>query len=258
MAALGQLAAAEHVGGMMQGVLKAKKGSERDAAEKAVMLACSRIAELGRRADPLLSAWEQFSELERKSLLPTIGRVGGPIALRTIEAAIADSDPETHEMGLLALCNWPEASVAQRLEELSRQDEHPQHRSMALDALIRVAPLPDKRPAAEKLDWLKRAMPLSTRDQQKNLVLKRARAVRTVDTLRFVAPYMDQAAYAQAACETVVELAHHRDLREPNKVEFDKALDKVIAISKDLVLVERAGRYKKGQTWAKPTVADVP
>jgi len=51
----------------------------------------------------------------------------------------------------------------------------------------------------------------------------------------------------------VVELAHHRDLREPNKAEFDRALDKVIQTSKDATVVDRANRYKKGQTWARPT-----
>ena len=79
-------------------------------------------------------------------------------------------------------------------------------------------------------------------------MLKRVRAVRTIESLRFVAPYLDKPEFAQAACATVVELAHHRKLREPNKAEFDKALDAVIRISKDPGVVDRARRYKKGQT----------
>jgi hypothetical protein len=59
---------------------------------------------------------------------------------------------------------------------------------------------------------------------------------------------MDQPEYAQEACATVVELAHHRKLREPNKAEFDKALDMVIRISKDADVVDRAKRYKAGRT----------
>ena len=60
----------------------------------------------------------------------------------------------------------------------------------------------------------------------------------------------------QPACETIVELAHHRELREPNKSEFDPALDKVIKLSTDAVVVDRANRYKKGETWARPRPAD--
>ncbi len=95
-------------------------------------------------------------------------------------------------------------------------------------------------------------MAMSTRDTERDFVLQRAQAIRIPETLRFVAPYMNQQRYAQRACETVVELAHHRNLREPNKAEFDLALDKVMQTSKDATVVERANRYKKGQTWARP------
>jgi hypothetical protein len=63
-----------------------------------------------------------------------------------------------------------------------------------------------------------------------------------------VAPYLEQPAYAQQAALTVVELAHHRELRQPNKAEFDGALDRVIRVSRDADVVDRAQRYKKGQT----------
>jgi hypothetical protein len=69
-----------------------------------------------------------------------------------------------------------------------------------------------------------------------------------MDSLRFVLSYMDKPELAERACATVVELAHYRELRDPNKVEFDNALDKVIGICKDPVLVDRAKRYKRGET----------
>ena len=70
--------------------------------------------------------------------------------------------------------------------------------------------------------------------------------------LRFLRPYADQSPFAQQACESIVELAHHRALRDANKEEFHAALDKVIETSKDAVVIDRANRYKKGQTWARP------
>jgi hypothetical protein len=80
------------------------------------------------------------------------------------------------------------------------------------------------------------------------LVLDRAKAIRTMDSLRFVISYMDKPECAQRACATVVELAHYRELRDPNKAEFDKALDKVIGICKDAGMVDRAKRYQRGET----------
>jgi hypothetical protein len=140
--------------------------------------------------------------------------------------------------------------------ERVQTDEHPGDRTAALRALIRVAPLPDGRSDAEKLELLKKALALCTRDTERNLALQRAAAIRAPETLRFLTPYLDQPAFAQQACLAVVELAHHRDLREPNKAEFDRALDKVLQTSKDVTVIDRAHRYKKGQTWARPTAPE--
>lgn len=258
MSALGQLAAQEHIPGMLQGVLKAENGREREAAEKSVMFVCARTADAEKRAAPLLTAIKSLPETDRTALLPALGRIGGSAALDVIEAAIADPDAQRHEIGFRALCNWPDASVSARLIELTEKDQHPEHRAMARGALIRVAPLPDKRSEDEKLALLKKVMSLCDREDERKLVLSRARAIRSLQTLRFVAPYMDESAFAQQACETVVELAHHRALREPNKAEFDRALDKVMERSKNAIVVERASRYKKGLTWTPPIAAKQP
>jgi hypothetical protein len=79
-----------------------------------------------------------------------------------------------------------------------------------------------------------------------------------VETLRFLLPFLDQPELAQQACLSVVELAHHRGLREPNKAEFDPALDKVIATSTDAVVIDRAQRYKRNQTWVRPAAPKRP
>ncbi|MHB1036846.1 MAG: HEAT repeat domain-containing protein [Pirellulales bacterium] len=250
IAALWKLAEPEHVPELVKRVLTAKKGPDREAVEKAVMFASSRIKDPEKRAEPLLAVLATASEEQKTVLLPTLGRIGGSAALKIVEAAMADRDKARHAAGLRALCNWPDASVAARFLELAKTAPDAAERTMALGALIRVAPLPDKRPEAEKLKLLKTAMAMATTDAERNLILTRARAIRTIESLRFVAPYMNQPAYAQKACETVVELAHQRWLRQPNKAEFDAALDMVIRTSKDAKIIDRAKRYQKDQTAA--------
>lgn len=252
MTALGQLAGPEQIAGMVQAVLRAEPGAERAAAEKAIMFVCRRLEDAEKRALPLLAAIDRLNASDRTALLPTLGRVGGTAALTIIEGAIGSPDTALHETGIRALCNWPDASIAPRLIELVKTDQHPEHGTLALRALIRVAPLPDGRLPQERLDLLKEALALSTQDADRNQVLNRAQAVRTVETLRFLLPYVDQPDFAQQACESIVELAHHRELRDANKPEFHAALDKVIQTSRDSIVVERANRYKNGQTWVRP------
>jgi HEAT repeat protein len=252
MNALGQLAGPEHLPGLVQGVLKAAAGREREAAEKCVMAVCGRIEDAENRAAPLLAAMDKLNTADRLAMLSTLGRVGGPAAHKAIEAAIADPNPQSHDLGIRALSNWPDATIAPRLRELAKTDPHPAHRRAALRALIRVAPLPDKRSDIERLELLRTAMTMCEQDAERLLVLDRCQAVRIPQTLRFLTPYLDQPAYAQQACLSVVELAHHRTLRQPNKAEFDPALDKVIQISQDPIVRDRAQRYKNDQTWVRP------
>ncbi|MCP4195248.1 MAG: HEAT repeat domain-containing protein [Planctomycetaceae bacterium] len=250
MQALGELGNADQIPGMVQGVLKAKRGAEQAAAEKNLMFVCRRTAQPDQQADALLDAMDQLNAADQVTLLSSLGRVGGPSALKVIEQALHDR--KQHSAGLRALCNWPDASVAPQLIEVVKTDKHRGHGTTALRALIRIAPLPDGRTDLQKLDLLKQAMQLCQRDQERKLALKRASAIRVPETLRFVLPYLDQPGFTEQACETIVELAHHRNLREPNEAEFHQALDRVIATSKNATVVDRANRYKRDETWVRP------
>jgi len=256
MKALGELGRPEDLPGMVAGVLKASSGKERDEAEKAVMFVCQRIENIDERAVPLLAVVEKLSPEDQLRMLSTLGRVGGAAALEVIESKIASSDVREHKLGVRAICNWPDASVAARLLELHKSEKRAEYREMVLKALIRVAPLSDERSPEERLELLRTAMKLCSKDSERNLVLQRAAAIRTVETLRWVLTFFDQPALAVHVHEAVVELAHHRSLREPNKAEFDAALDQVLAASKDEIVLDRAQRYKKGQTWDRKSVGD--
>lgn len=253
MKTLGQLAGPAQVAGMVRGVLRAEPGRERDDAEKAVAAVCARGGDADQQAAPLLAAYAALNAGEQAALLPLLGRVGGRDSLKIIERAIDADAPERYELGIRAICNWPNVSVAPRLIELATADKHAAHRTAALRALIRVAPLQDDRTDTQRLELLAKAMSMATRDAERLLVLDRARTIRSIEALHFIIPYLDQPEFTQQACLSVVELAHHRGLREPNKKEFDQVLDRVIAISKDPVVVDRAQRYKKGQTWERPS-----
>lgn len=250
LAALNKLAGPEEVPGLVALLLKADEPAEREALEKAVMFACVRGKET-ERAAPLLKVFRELPADSRAKVLPALGRVGGPEALRAAAEAMKSEHEELREAGFRAICNWPDASVAARLMELAQSGPSARHQLSALRALIRVAVLADGRSDAERLALLRKAMALASRDEERNLAIDRAKAIRSIESLRFVTPYLDQPAHAQQACATICELAHHKELREPNKAEFDAALDRVIALSKDPKLVDRAARYKAGRTIEK-------
>ncbi|TWT78771.1 hypothetical protein CA13_01680 [Planctomycetes bacterium CA13] len=243
MAALANLAGPNDIAAMTSAVLHAEKGSERDSAEKAVMLVCQQINESDRRADLIIQVLQSSSPKDQVALLPMLGRVGGSKAKQEIEAALRSRESARYDSAVRAICNWPDASVAEQLLALSENAESSAHRLSALRAFIRVIALPSDLPNTQKLNLLEQAMGRSVRDEERNLVLQRVSAVRTVEALRFLLPYLDQPSLAQTAGASITELGRHKDLRNPNQVEFIPALEKVLKTNQNQGTLENARRY---------------
>jgi HEAT repeat protein len=251
MAALAELAAPRDLPGLIAGVLAAEQGPERDEAERAVVRAAQQVENPKKRAEAVLAAIDAAPG-DHLVLLPLAARFGGSAVADRVQKALAESDSRVRETGLRALCNWPDASVAEQLLKLTESAAEPADRTMTLRAYTRVVslPAPGKPTAktaakidARRLAGLKRAMDLAQNDEERRYVLERAGAVRLVETLRFVLSFVDQPAVAEAACKAVADLAHHRELRDPNKTEFRAALEKVLHTSKERLILERCKRY---------------
>lgn len=180
------------------------------------------------------------------ALLPAMGRVGGPVAEARVEKALASPDGELKAAGIRALCNWPDARVSDKLAELVRQHGDADVRVAALRAYVRVVSLESERPGAKTLEMLQWAFGAAERPEERNLVVDRVSAVRTMATLRWLVGLLGDKSVAQEACRSIVDLAHHRDLRNPNRREFAEALRKVIATSKDKSTVLLAKGYLEG------------
>ena len=228
----------------------------RSEAERALVTVCTQNPGKEKSAAALLARFKAADDATREKLLNVLARVGGDEAIAIVDGLVADPDATRRKLGLAALTKWPDATVSQRLLDQLGSTQDPDERDRLLGALIRIAPLPDnKLDDRQKLALLERTMSLCQRDEDRRRVLERANAIRTIDTLRFVVPYLDEPNVAESACLSVVELAHHRTLRDANTDEFTKALDKVLTTTKNGELQERAERYKQGQTWERPKPA---
>jgi len=246
------LGGAAEVPGMVAGLLAAAPGEERNEAERAIVIVCRQGPEATGAAAALLAAFRAADQAAQETLLPVLARVGGADVLTMIDALVADPDPAARKRGLEALARWPDATVTDRLLEILEQSADDRERNLAIGALIRIAPIPDNGLAdSDKLTLLASTFKLCSNDADRRRVLERAAAIRTVETLRFVQPYLDNEPLAESAATGVVELAHHQKLRDANKAEFMAALARVLTVSKDPITRERATRYQEGKTWER-------
>lgn len=252
MNALGQLAGPDQLAAMVPAVLKAQQGSERDAAERNVAAVCARIENEDQRAAALIAALDNVGASRRDELLSLVGRVGGKRLIDFVGQIAAGSDAARRSLAIDALSKWPDASPADKLLEIANNATDPAERQQAFQGYVKLSATRDGRSDSERLDRMKQAMKAARTPEEQSLVINRCRTAYNVEAMRFVLPYVAQAPFAQVACETIVELAHHREVRNPHKAEFDKALDQVIKVSADTVVVDRAQRYKRGETWERP------
>lgn len=252
MNALGQLGRPEQLADMLPGVLKAQKGGERDQAERNVAMVCARIDNEEKRGKTLIEAVNKVPADERDELLPLIGRVGGKTLINYVGDIASSSDPARRKFGIDALSKWPDATVADKLLEIASKTTDPAERNQAFQGYVKISATRDNRSDKQRLERMKEAMKAAKSPEEQTFVINRTRTAYDVESVRFVLPYVEQPQFAQIACETIVEIAHHREVRDPHKAEFDKVLDKVIETTKDPVVVDRAQRYKRGETWERP------
>lgn len=252
MAALGQIGSAEDIARMIPGVLKAQRGGERDNAERNIAMICARIDSEDQRGTVIIEAIRKAAAADRDELLALAGRIGGRKLINYVGDIASETDPERRKIGIDALSKWPDASVADKLLEIASKTTDPAERRLAFQGYVKISATRDNRSDKQRLDRMKEAMKAAKTPEEKLLVITRTRTAYAVESVRFLLPYVDESEFAQEACESIVEIAHHREVRDPNKAEFDKVLDKVIAVTKDPVVVDRAQRYKRGETWERP------
>ncbi|MBS0260675.1 MAG: HEAT repeat domain-containing protein [Planctomycetes bacterium] len=252
MSALGRVGQPEQLGEMIPGVLKAEKGGERDAAERNVAQVCAKIENEDQRGEALIKAVEQAGKEQSDQFLSLIGRVGGKKLIDYVAGIATGPDTARRKLGIDALSKWPNSSVADKLLEITKNATDAAERNQAFQGFVKIGATRDNRNDQQRLERMRQAMDIAKTPEERALVINRTRTSYSVEAVRFVLPYVEKEEFAQIACETLVEISHHREVRDRNKAEFDKVLDKIIATSKDAVVIDRAGRYKRGETWTRP------
>lgn len=229
--------------------LECRNDKQRDAVARAVASIAEKNQNAADRAAVLIALADEkknTSDEYQMAVLPLLGRLGTEAVFARIDAARKSSNPALAGAAIRALCNWPNAEHSADLWEIAEKSDSPIFRNQALRAYIRVVTLPNDRPAEETLEMLKKSMILAENTATRDFILTRLATVRTLEAVQWAAEYLDRPELAEAAARTIVELAHHRFLRQPNKDFFEPILLKVEATSKESATVQKAEKARLG------------
>jgi hypothetical protein len=181
-------------------------------------------------ANPVIQALgDNWDTPEAMSLL---GRIGDARVLDKIRQG---------KNALHAFRTWTNAVVADDLMKIASDEQYSdEDRILVLRAYIRVISLPGTRQQdqigirindVQKVNRLAEVYELAKRVDEKRLIIERVGTIRTVESLRFVLKYFDEAELQERVCWAILELAHQTNLKLTAKDEFNAALDKVLEVT---------------------------
>jgi len=108
---------------------------------------------------------------KRADLLRVLGKIGDDSALAPVRAALGDPDGTVVDAAVRALTDWPTVAARDDVLEIARTALVLNHRVLAIRASIRMIGLePNRLPEAAAADLLK-VLALSTRTEEKLLIL---------------------------------------------------------------------------------------
>lgn len=237
------------LGRMFNLYLQCTSEKQREFVARAITYIAEKNPKAADRAKILLALVDQKNNksVEYQAIvLPLLGRLGTKEVFQRIEEARQSADPILAAAAIRALCNWPTAEHAADLWKIAETSDNPYFKNQSLRAFIRVVSLPNDRPETETLAMLKKSMALADNASTRNLALARSATVRTLETVKWAAEYLDNAELVETASKVIVELAHHRFLRQPNKAFFEPILRKVEASSKESATIQKAEKARMG------------
>lgn len=235
---------------MLELYLTSRPGAHREKVERAIVVVCEKLPDPKSRADQLITILEKrdggLSRQVLVNVLPLLGKVGNCRVAEMVRPLVDGKDAALRQAAVRSLCNWPNAEHMDDLWDIASKNPSKQYQRWALRAFVRVVTLKSDRPEAETLSLLKKTMEIAAEDSDRQWCLSRAATVRTMDSVEWAASYLDDPVLSQTACLVLVELAHHRFLREPNKDRFVTILLKVERTAKEKDIVERAKKSRLG------------
>ena len=235
--ALQTLAGEKHADALVGLLLKSAPGEQRAAAERAVVAACRKAADPGRRAAPLLKALAGADVPTRCILLSALGALGGEESLALVHAAMKDRNAEIRDAGIAALANWPDATVVPELLDLAKTTTNDFYRVRALRGVARVAPRPGQLPPQEAFQVLKQAFELAQQPDEKRLILSRMAPVRVPDCLAFALSHLNDPTLQAEATAAAASLAE--GMKESHPQQARAAMEKLLQATDDASLRNR-------------------
>ena len=224
-------------------LIQAGSDADRELIEKALASACGRSQRPEVCAPTVLGAIKRATIPVRCALLRVAGRIGGPEALRELEAASRDADAAVQDAAIRTLAEAGGLDAAPHLLELSKQTPNLRHRLMALRGYWRLVDLAENRSADDRLKMCETGLAACRRAEETKLGLAELAKVPHPKALGLVLPLLEDNTVRAEAALAAVQIS--RAVSGAHRTEATAGLNRVLAVVNDAGLRQQAAAVLK-------------
>ena len=171
-------------------LLTTTEAIEQAEVQRAIVTITQRFPDLEKRAESILLLAKNSTGREKAILLQTAGRIGGENVFQTILSETTSEDRFVKEASIRTLADWPDINAIDELLKIAKKEEDILYHTLALRGSVRILQT-DQLSPEEKIKTYREIMSITRRPEEKRLVLSGLSNVKTVESLKLVATYMN-------------------------------------------------------------------
>ncbi|MCP4639382.1 MAG: DUF1080 domain-containing protein [bacterium] len=219
---------------------QAPDASSRSAAEKALRGIASRCGQPALAA--VLAGMDGADTKVRIGALGAVGQIGGPEALAVVVATLNDSDKDVQSEAVRVLSNWATLDAVPHLEQLAKSDDL-SRQVLGLRGYIRLAG--SEADMAKRAQMLTNALSLATRTDERKQALGGWGTVKTMQSLKVLTPFLDDAEVCDEASSALVSVAAVLVKQDAARLAASDALRAVVETCKNEDIRKNARKVMK-------------
>jgi HEAT repeat protein len=225
----------------------AKDAAVREAAESAVVGACTKEGSALPGTEAVLAELKQaIDPAVKNSWVNVLVSLGEPKALPAVLAAVNDPNAAVAGNALEQLAHWPEPAPVEPLLAIVQKDADPSRRKRALGSAIRLATVAAderQRPPETLVRWFQQANEAARTIEDRRLIISGLGRLADPESLELLLPYLQDPNLQDEAAVAIVQVAPA--LRPDDPPALKEALDQIASTAKNQDLRDQASGIAK-------------
>jgi len=216
------------------------------AAQRAIIAAAERIPDRRQRAGKVLAAMQAAGGARKVALIQVLGRIGGAAALKAVVKETSADDKALSDAAVRALASWPDGEATGALLDIIEHTDNITHRVLALRGMVRLLTTGDV-DQTRAVEMYRQALRIVETPAEKKLIIAGLGSVRSIDSLRLVAGYLDDDALKSEAAAAAVKIACAQGRGDKGLPQYESVviLRRALGAISDSRLRQQAERHIK-------------